>query len=167
LIVCALIVASLAVFINAGMFGSGKELITKVLFTNEKYSAWYIALLRIMGPVLSFTTGAAGGIFAPSLSAGASIGSLLAGWFHLSATNTNLLILSGMVGFLTGVTRTPFTSAILVLEMTDRHNVIFHLMLAGMVASLAALLIDKHSFYDHLRKQYIDDLNQNEKKMQS
>ena len=63
-----------------------------------------------------------------------------------------------MVGFLTGVTRTPFTSAILVLEMTDRHNVIFFLILAGMIASLAAYIIDKHSLYDHLREEYIHDL---------
>jgi H+/Cl- antiporter ClcA len=64
-----------------------------------------------------------------------------------------------MVGFLTGVTRTPFTSAILVLEMTDRHNVIFHLLLAGMMASLAAYLIDRHSLYDHLKMQYIHDVH--------
>ena len=59
-----------------------------------------------------------------------------------------------MVGFLTGVTRTPFTSAILVLEMTDRHNVIFHLMLAGMVAGLVSRLVDSHSLYDRLKVQY-------------
>jgi H+/Cl- antiporter ClcA len=63
-----------------------------------------------------------------------------------------------MVGFLTGVTRTPFTSAILVLEMTDRHNVIFHLMLAGMVASLVAMIVDRHSFYDHLKYQYLREI---------
>jgi H+/Cl- antiporter ClcA len=160
LIVCGLLVASIGVFVTGSMFGSGKELITRVLFTHEKYSSWYIAVFRTIGPVLSFTSGGAGGIFAPALAAGASVGSLLAGWFHLSATDTNILVLSGMVGFLTGVTRTPFTSAILVLEMTDRHNVIFHLMLAGMAASLSALLIDKYSFYDHLREEYIHDLNQ-------
>jgi H+/Cl- antiporter ClcA len=115
-------------------------------------------LLRTIGPILSFTSGAAGGVFAPALSAGASIGSATAGWMHLSDSNTNLLILSGMVAFLTGVTRTPFTSAILVLEMTDRHNVIFHLMLAGMVSSLVSMLIDKHSFYDHLKHQYMREL---------
>jgi H+/Cl- antiporter ClcA len=111
------------------------------------------------GTMLSFTTGAAGGIFAPALGAGASIGSLVAGWFRVSDTNTNMLILAGMVGFLTGVTRSPFTSVILVLEMTDQHNVIFHLILAGMVASLSSILIDKHSLYDHLKVQYIKDLN--------
>jgi len=43
--------------------------------------------------------------------------------------------------------------------MTDRHNVIFHLILAGMVASLVSVLVDKHSLYDHLKLQYIKDLN--------
>jgi len=154
----ALVVASLAYFIDERALGSGKQLMTTVLFTPEKYHPWYLPLLRIVGSVFSFTTGAAGGVFAPALSTGASIGATLSGWMHLSATDTNLLILSGMVAFLTGVTRTPFTSAILVLEMTDRHNVIFHLMLAGMAASLAAMLVDKHSFYDHLKYQYVHEL---------
>lgn len=158
LLACSLAIAATAFFVNERVLGSGKELMTTTLFTSAKYSAWYMPLLRTFGPVLSFTSGAAGGIFAPALSAGASIGSTLAGWMHLSAANANLLILSGMVAFLTGVTRTPFTSAILVLEMTDRHNVIFHLMLAGMVSSLVAILIDRHSFYDHLKHQYMREL---------
>jgi H+/Cl- antiporter ClcA len=76
---------------------------------------------------------------------------------NVVGANANILILSGMVGFLTGVTRTPFTSAILVLEMTDRHSVIFHLMLAAMVANIVALMVDKHSFYEQLKKGYLDD----------
>ncbi len=156
--VCALLLAAMAYFINLRALGSGKELMTTVLFTRDKHLAWYIPLLRIAGNMFSFTTGAAGGVFAPALSAGASVGAVFAGWMHLSPTDTNLLILSGMVGFLTGVTRTPFTSAILVLEMTDRHNVIFHLMLAGMASSLVAMLVDKHSFYDHLKVEYTHEL---------
>ena len=131
---------------------------TTTLFTTDKYVAWYVPFIRFIGQILSFTTGSAGGVFAPALSAGASVGSLFSSWFHLSDTDTNLLILCGMVGFLTGVTRPPFTSAILVLEMTDRHSVIFHLMLAGMVASLAAILVDKHSLYEHMKHQYMHEL---------
>lgn len=153
--VCALILVTLAVFVNERTLGSGKELMTTSLFTKAKYTSWYMPFLRIAGPLFSFTTGAAGGIFAPALSAGASIGATLSGWLHLADTDTNILVLSGMVAFLTGVTRTPFTSAILVLEMTDRHNVIFHLMLAGMIASLVSMLVDKHSLYDHLKYQYM------------
>jgi H+/Cl- antiporter ClcA len=161
---CALVLALIAIFLDYGVMGSGKNLMEKVLFGPDKYSAWYTPLLRVIGPVLSFTTGASGGIFAPALSAGAGVGSAVSGWLALSETNTNLLILSGMVGFLTGVTRSPFTSAILVLEMTNRNNVIFHLILAGMVASLVSVLIDKHSMYDHLKVQYMKELEEEERK---
>jgi H+/Cl- antiporter ClcA len=162
LIVCALVVATIAFFIDERILGSGKTLMTTALFTPNKALPWYMPFFRVAGPIFSFTTGAAGGVFAPSLSAGASIGAVFSGWFHCSDSNTNLLILSGMVAFLTGVTRTPFTSAILVLEMTDRHGLIFHLMLAGMVASLVAFAIDKHSFYDHLKVRYLRELEQEE-----
>jgi len=158
-IACGLVIAALAVLVSdSRILWSGKEIMRTTLFTDSKDVAWYVPLFRVVGPVLSFTSGGAGGVFAPALSAGASIGSLMSGIMHLSPTNTNLLILCGMCGFLTGVTRTPFTSAILVLEMTDRHNAIFYLMLAGMIAGMAAAIIDKHSFYDHLKHQYIHDL---------
>jgi H+/Cl- antiporter ClcA len=155
----ALIVAFIAYFIDTRILGSGQSLMTHALFTTDKYSAWYVPGLRMTGSILAFTTGAAGGVFAPSLSTGASIGSVMAGWLHLSEANANLLILSGMVGFLTGITRTPFTAAILVLEMTDRHNVILHLMLAGMMANIVAYIVDRHSLYDHLKYQYLHEVN--------
>ncbi|TMI69830.1 MAG: chloride channel protein [Bacteroidetes bacterium] len=160
ILVCSLCLVTLGYFIDASIFGSGKGLMAHSLFTNEKYSAVQEPLLRIAGPILSFTTGAAGGVFAPALGCGASIGSYMSGLLHLSNADSNIIILSGMVAFLTGVTRSPFTSAILVLEMTDRHNVIFHLMIAGMTASLVSMLIDRHSFYDRLKVQYIHELHQ-------
>ena len=160
--VCALIMVLLAVVFSPEVMGSGKELMNSVLFSPNKRIAWYVPFLRFTGPIVSFTTGVSGGVFAPALSSGAGFGAMVAGWFQLSATNTNLVILAGMVGFLTGVTRTPFTSAILVLEMTNSHNVIFHLMLAGMIAGVAAIVIDKHSFYDHMRMHYIKTLEKEE-----
>ena len=157
-ILCSgLAIATTAHFVNDAILGSGKDLMNTTLFSDAKYSSWDAVLLRFAGPVLCFNTGAAGGVFAPSLAAGASVGSYVAGLFHLLGANANILILSGMVGFLTGVTRTPFTSAILVLEMTDRHSVIFHLMLAALLSNIAAFLIDKHSFYEQLKKDYVAD----------
>ncbi|RPD48210.1 chloride channel protein [Paracnuella aquatica] len=157
LVACGLVVAALANFVSYEIMGSGKELMTRLLFTENKDAEWHAVLMRVAGPVISFTTGAAGGVFAPSLAAGAGIGALVAGLMDFVGSNANILVLGGMVGFLTGVTRTPFTSAILVLEMTDRHSVIFHLLLAAMVANLAAIFIDKHSFYDRLKKQYLSE----------
>lgn len=156
-LICGLVVALMAFITSPGLIGSGKGIMTTVLFTSEKYLPWYAPLVRIFGSIISYSVGAAGGVFAPALASGASIGSVLSSWMHLSDSNTNLLVLTGMVGFLTGITRTPFTSSILVLEMTDRHNLIFYLMLAGMVAGIAAVVVDRHSFYDRLKMQYLQE----------
>jgi H+/Cl- antiporter ClcA len=161
-LLCALAVAVMAFLTGAGSMNSGKELMTQLLFTSDKYVHWYTPIIRIAGSLVTFTSGASAGIFAPALCSGATIGSVLSGWMELSATNSNLLILAGMVAFLTGITRSPFTSAILVLEMTEGHNIIFHLMLAALTANLIAHFIDKHSLYDHLKDQYIKELHDEE-----
>lgn len=158
LIICALIIASIAYFINREVLGSGKEIMERVLFTKDKHEEWYIPILRMLGPALSFTSGGAGGIFAPALTAGASIGSVISGAIHLTPNETNVVVLAGMVAFLTGITRAPFTSAIIVLEMTDRHSLIFHLMLAGMVSSIASLLVSRHSLYDVLKVNFLAEI---------
>lgn len=158
LVASALIIASLAFFVNREILGSGKAIMERTLFTDNKHEDWYMPLFRMIGPALSFTSGGAGGIFAPALSAGASLGSVISGWIQLTPNETNVMILAGMVAFLTGITRAPFTSAIIVLEMTDRHSLIFHLMLAGMVSSLISMLISKHSLYNQLKINYLKEL---------
>lgn len=160
LIISALIIASIAYFINREILGSGKEIMERVLFTKDKHEDLYVPILRMLGPALSFTSGGAGGIFAPALSAGASIGSVISGIIHLTPNETNVVILAGMVAFLTGITRAPFTSAIIVLEMTDRHSLIFHLMLAGMVSSIASILVSRHSLYDVLKVNFLTELRE-------
>src|SRR5580658_1108364 len=68
---CALILAAIANFADERVLGSGKELMTTSLFSGNKYNSWYMPVLRFVGPLFSFTTGASGGVFAPELSAGA------------------------------------------------------------------------------------------------
>ncbi|MDF2552478.1 MAG: chloride channel protein [Chryseobacterium sp.] len=162
LILCALIIASISFFISKEILGSGKEIMERVLFTQDKHEDWYVPILRMLGPALSFTSGGAGGIFAPALTAGASIGSVISGAIHLTPNETNVVILAGMVAFLTGITRAPFTSAIIVLEMTDRHSLIFHLMLAGMVSSIASILVSRHSLYDVLKVNFLAEIRSKE-----
>lgn len=135
--------------------GSGKDMMNHLLFSDNKSTEWYDFPTRFLGPILSYHSGGAGGIFATSLSAGATLGAGLAALLGLAATNYNLLILVSMVGFLTGVTRSPFTSAILVLEMTDRHGAIFYLLLAAMIANLAGYLVDRKSFYEQAKEAFL------------
>lgn len=159
---CGLLMATIAVLVDFKIFGSGKEIMVGTLFTDEKHVAWYLPLLRMFGPVISFSTGVSGGIFAPALSAGASIGAAFAGWLSLSDSEANLMILCGMTGCLTSITRSPFTCSILVLEMTNSHNVIFYIMLTALLANLIGKMVSRHSFYDQLRDQYVHEILKDE-----
>lgn len=102
--------------------------------------------------------GVAGGLFAPTLAIGATLGSLLsqAFWSH----NHHLLILCGMIAFLTGFMRTPFTAFILIFEMTDRHSSLFPMMLSAALAMGVSQIFHKHSFYDQVKEDFLKDLKQ-------
>lgn len=154
-----LITATIAYFLDTGVLGSGKELMVKALFTPEKHLPAYMPALRFAGPLMSFSTGASGGIFAPSLSLGSSVGSVGASLFHLTASNANILILCGMAASLTGITRSPFTASILVLEMTNSHYIIFYIMFSALLANVLAKNISKHSFYDYLKFDCLKELH--------
>jgi H+/Cl- antiporter ClcA len=51
------------------------------------------------------------------------------------------------------------------LEMTNSHNVIFYIMLTALNANLIASVISRHSFYDHLKDQYIGEIHKTETQM--
>lgn len=129
--------------------GSGTLLIRKLLFGTAKEAAevgWALALWRMVGMTLTYISGCAGGIFAPSLGAGAAIGAVLAS--TITVGNHSLIIVLGMIAFLTGATRSPFTCFILVFEMTDRQAAVMPMMASALIASIAAKLVDRESFYE-------------------
>ncbi|MCW8837607.1 MAG: chloride channel protein [Thiovulaceae bacterium] len=157
-----ILLSGLAVALSIYLFGedvmgSGKELMQKLLYEEDKTIAWYIPFVRIFNTMATFSIGGAGGIFAPSLSSGAAVGALVAQYFDIIGEHANLLILVGMTSFLTGITRAPFTAAIIVFEMTDRHSAIFFLLIAAIFANLISSLVSERSFYENLKDNYIED----------
>jgi H+/Cl- antiporter ClcA len=152
---CGLLLAALTYGVGQEAVGTGKPIINRLLFANNGETPWYLFPVRFAGMALSYSGGGAGGVFATSLSAGAILGDALCRLGAVPLEDRNLLILVSMVGFLTGVVRSPFTAAILVLEMTDRHSAIFQLLLSGMMAQAVASLVDEHSFYEHIKKGFL------------
>ena len=159
----ALLLAGLAYLIGTDAIGTGKVLINRLLFQNQHDTPWYLGLVRLTGMAVSYSSGAAGGIFATSLSVGAILGDAMARLLRIPISDHNLIMLVGMVSFLTGVVRSPFTAAILVLEMTDRHSVIFQLLLGGLLAQGAASLLDPESFYEHLKTGFLREATARDK----
>lgn len=162
-ILCGVITASLIFFVP-NSYGPGTEIISDILFESET-ATWTLILSRMMTTAFSFLSGAAGGVFAPSLTIGASIGSKIA--YLFGSENVNLLAMLGMIGFLTGLTHTPFTSFILVLEMSDRHVAIFPMMVAAVIANGVAKSISKKSFYEVLADQWLIKVNNDQAQLPS
>ncbi len=156
--VLVLSVVFAAIVFTFGRFtpGSGDALLEHYLFAKDPAPHWKDAVGRVLGSVVTMGAGGAGGVFAPALSSGAAIGGLFGTLFGEPRGELNLMILGGMCAFLTGVTRSPFTSAILVVEMTDRHRVIFQLMYASMISSVVAHSVDTKSYYERMKNRLLD-----------
>lgn len=157
-ILCGLLIAATGYFLDLHVMGSGKQIMAETLFNADKHLPWYVPFLRIGGNIISFAIGASGGIFAPSLSAGASIGAVVAELFHLGASDANLMILCGMTACLTGITRSPFTASILVIEMTNSHTIIFYIMLSALFSNIVATAVSRQAFYDVLKEKFLDEV---------
>lgn len=140
------------------VLGSGRVVLQSYLFDPQVDPTWRDIAARLLAPLASSSAGGAGGIFGPSLSSGAVIGGWVGQLFNPTPGELRLLMLTGMVAFLTGVSRSPFTSAILVLEMTDRHSVIFQLMYAAMIGNLIATLIDKKPYYERMKERLLKSI---------
>jgi len=142
-------------FLDPRALGPGNRLISDLLAGNTVANAELVAI-RFGSTVVSYVSGCAGGIFAPSLAIGASLGSWLASWW--TGTNAVLFALLGMIAVLTGVTRAPFTSFVLIVEMTDRHSAIFPMMLSALTALAGARLFGSHSFYELSKRVLLAEL---------
>jgi H+/Cl- antiporter ClcA len=160
---CGLLLGGLAYLVGTEGVGTGKPIINRLLFQNSGVTPWYLFPARFMGMALSYSSGGAGGVFATSLSAGAILGDGICQVLNVAVADRNLLILVSMVSFLTGVVRSPFTAAILVLEMTDRHSAIFQLLISGLLAQGVASIIDPHSLYEHLKAGFLRETKELER----
>ena len=156
-----LCMATLGCLLGPEVLGGGSDLVTRVLFESDRRLSWEMVLGRFFAPLVSSAAGGASGLFAPALAAGAALG---AAFSELCASSyPNLSVLLGMAAFLSGVTRAPFTAFVLVLEMTDRHSAIFPLMVASLVASLVAKLVDGKSCHERRCEGYLATLEPSEK----
>lgn len=97
-----------------------------------------------------------GGLFAPLLLIGATLGGLwalamnslpvLAGWIDVNA-----FVLVGMAAFFTAVVRAPFTGVILLIEMSANVSLTPALMIACATSAVTASLMRADPIYDSLR----------------
>jgi chloride channel protein, CIC family len=97
-----------------------------------------LCLLKLAATVCSYSSGGAGGIFAPALfiggMLGGSIGYVDVAVFHHSTDSIGAFALVGMGAVFAGIIRAPMTSVLIIFEMTGGYGLILPLMIANMSA---------------------------------
>ncbi len=120
-----------------------------------------LGLLKILVTLLCFSAGTPGGMFAPTIFAGAMIGGALgslADQLQLFPTSpTDAYVLVGMGTFFTGVFRAPMTSVFMVFEVSRSYMIIAPVMIANTIAYLISRRLQRVPFFQmHAREEGLD-----------
>jgi CIC family chloride channel protein len=151
-IVAGALVGIVAIWLPA-VLGVGYSTIDQILngqsFTIGVLLALTIAKL-IFNPV-SLAGGFQGGVFAPSLFMGATLGAAYGligqGLFPSLNLQPAAFAMVGMAAFLAGVVHAPLTAIIMLFEITHDYRIILPLMLAVTVSLMISRRIQKESIY--------------------
>lgn len=150
--VCGFAVALIGVASGGTTFGTGYEQARSAV---EGHALpWYFFLEKLLASFLSMVSGIPGGIFAPSLSIGASFGSTIG---LLTGSNIGLAAVLGMAGYFAGVVQAPMTAFVIILEMTGSHDSVIALMCTSMLGYGTARIISHEPLYHALSRVFIAD----------
>ncbi|HJV53972.1 MAG TPA: chloride channel protein [Noviherbaspirillum sp.] len=150
---CGLGVALLGLVTDGMVYGTGYEASRGTLETNAALP-WHFGIAKMAATLLSSMSGIPGGIFAPSLAVGAGLGDNVAALLPTIAPHGAIILLS-MAAYLSGVTRAPLTSFIIMMEMTNSHHMLLPLMAATLVASGISKLISPTPLYHALADRFL------------
>ena len=154
----ALAVAALWGFETRGVTGGGYATLGQAL-TGQLAPRVLLALcvMKLVATVFSYSSGGAGGIFAPALFIGGMLGgafgmldSILLGHHDEPA---GAFALVGMGAVFAGIIRAPITSVLIIIEMTGGYSLILPLMIANMTAYVLARHWRPRPIYEALLEQ--------------
>lgn len=112
---------------------------------------------KLIGTVISYSSGSAGGIFGPSLYIGGMLGGIVGILAHFllgnPQTQPGAFALVGMGAVFAGIVRAPVTSIIIIFEMTNNYSIILPLMVANIISYALATKLSPTPIYDALLQQ--------------
>lgn len=158
LIAGGLAVAAMASLGVAGVTGGGYASLIEALsgtFTVE--TLLVLGAIKLVATVMSYSSGGAGGIFAPTLFIGAMLGGAfgaldveLFGHHH---SELGAFALVGMGAVFAGTIRAPITSVLIIIEMTGGYGLTLPLMISNMSAYAIARRLRPLQIYEALLVQ--------------
>ncbi|MGF6396112.1 H+/Cl- antiporter ClcA [Pseudomonas plecoglossicida] len=152
---CGLVLAVLGLISGNHVFGTGYEE-TRALLEGQPVTDSTFVIWKFLANVVSYLTGIPGGLFSPSLSIGAAFAPLLS---LLPNADPQVCALLGMGAYLAGVTRSPLTASVIVLELTHSPDLAIPMLATTVVAAAVSGWISPVSLYHALAKQIIDNVH--------
>ncbi len=150
--VCGLLLVLVGLASGNNTYGSG-YIEAKTLVDGNSTLPDSYGLLKMLATAISYVSGIPGGIMAPSLSAGAGLGANIAPFF--TSVPVGATIILGMVAYFSGVTQTPITAFVIVMEMTDNHEMVLPLMAAAFIAKVCSRLVCPTPIYHTMAENFI------------
>lgn len=157
-ILFSFLIVGLASLVTSEILGNGLETVNKILQGEivDLQLIIVLIILKFITCAFCYGAGISGGILMPVLFLGASIGALFGYLANhtlgLSEIQLGAYALVGMGAFFASVIRTPFTSVILVFEMTRDYRIILPLMLGNLVAYFVSSKISHGSIYETMSR---------------
>ena len=116
-----------------------------------------LAILKIVATAMCYASGNAGGIFGPALFIGAIMGAAVGGVAHQlfpgSTAGAGAYALVGMGTAFAGIVRTPFTSVLMIFEVTRDYSIIVPLMISNLIAYFISYKLQPEPIYEALAHQ--------------
>ncbi len=146
---------------NTGVTGGGYETLGQALAGELGVRTLVVlCVVKLIATVFSYSSGGAGGIFAPALFMGAMLGGAF-GYLDVALLDHEVqqhgaFALVGMGAVFAGVIRAPITSVLIIFEMTGGYGLVLPLMLANMTSYAIARKWRPTPIYEALLEQ--DDI---------
>lgn len=148
---CGFAVGLLGLLTHNLTYGTGYAVANDLL--HEKITvSWRFVLAKFAATAISNMSGIPGGLFSPSLTVGAGLGSAISPWF--AHTPPQCVVLLGMCAYFAGVTQAPITAFVIVLEITGKGVMPAPLIAAAVIATAVSRLISPNSLYHTLARDF-------------
>ena len=149
--------AGLLAWFAPQVVGGGEKLAQSALFGRIPWAPVFAILVsRFILMIMSYSTGAPGGLFAPLLALGALLGNAFAGvesvMLHHPVNPAPYAIVA-MASLFTGIVRSPLTGVLLLLEMSGAWPLILPMMAASIMAYSIPQVLRNPPIYESLRKR--------------
>jgi H+/Cl- antiporter ClcA len=147
-----LMLAVLGLLSDGATYGAGDAQTHAVLLRGEALP-WTYPLAKAAASFVCLISAIPGGLFTPSLSVGAALGSLLvplAGGVPREA-----IVLLAMAAYFGGVVQSPITAALIVVEMTGGRSLVLPLLATTLIAFQASRLVCPTPIYEALAQVFV------------